>query len=141
MDQVAEITVEGEIPAAIDDVWKMVSDFGGFISLQGMSAKIEGEGLGAVRIIEVGTARVVERLEAQDDEAYTTTYQMLEGPVPFHDYFGTIQLRPAGESATTLTWSARYEPDDDTDRAARIIERVYQGGIAGLQRHFGEAST
>jgi hypothetical protein len=137
MEHMAALTVEGQIPASVDDVWKLVSDFGGFLSAQGLPVEVEGEGVGAIRIVSTQGVRVVERLEAQDDEACTLTYHIVEGPMPFSDYFGTIALSPAGESATTLSWSARYQPNDDTDGAARLIEWVYQGGIKALQRHFG----
>lgn len=133
----ANTRVEGEIKAPVDDVWKVVSDFGGFIEAQGLPVETEGQGVGMLRKITFGSAVIVERLESLDDESHSTSYSIVEGPLPVTGYLSTIRLTPAAE-ATRIDWSSTFEPAagmSDAD-ANQIIEGVYRGGIEGLQRHF-----
>lgn len=135
----ASTQVEGEIPAPLDEVWKVVSDFGGFLEAQGLPVEIEGEGIGTIRRITLGSAVIVERLESIDEDAHSTSYSIVEGPLPVTGYLSTIRLEAAGDSATRLDWSSTFEPAggmSDAD-AGEIIAGVYRGGIAGLQKHFG----
>lgn len=134
----ASTQVEGEITAPIDDVWKVVSDFGGFIGAQGLPAEVEGQGVGAVRKVTLGSAVIIERLEGIDEENRSTSYSIVEGPLPATGYLATIRLEPAGEAATRIHWSSTFEPSGGMSDAdvAEIIANVHRGGIKGLQRHF-----
>jgi hypothetical protein len=80
----------------------------------------------------------VERLDALDHDAKSITYSILEaGPLPVRNYQATMQLAPSGESATTLTWFSDFEPEGVSEEdAIKAVKGVYDGGIAGLQRHF-----
>ena len=135
----ASTRVEGDIAAPLDDVWKVVSDFGGFLEAQGIPVEVDGQGVGALRKVTLGSAVVVEKLESVDDESHTTSYSIVEGPLPATGYLATIRLTPSGESATHVEWSSTFKPaggmtDSDVEQ---IIGSVYQSGIRGLQRHFG----
>lgn len=134
----ATTQVEGEIAAPVDDVWKVVSDFGGFIEAQGMPAEVEGRGVGAVRKVTLGSAVIVERLESLDEENRSTSYSIVEGPLPATGYLATIRVEPAGDAATRIEWSSTFEPAGGMSEAdvAEILANVYRGGIKGLQRHF-----
>lgn len=134
----ASTQVEGEIAAPIDDVWKVVSDFGGFLEAQGVPVEVDGQGIGALRKVTLGSAVIVERLEGIDEEARTTSYSIVEGPLPATDYLATIRLESAGESSTRIEWTSTFEPGGGMSESdvAGIIAGVYRGGIAGLQRHF-----
>lgn len=136
--QMANTRVEGEIPASLDDVWKVVSDFGGFLEVQGVPVEVDGQGIGALRKVSLGSAVIVERLESIDETTHSTSYSIVEGPLPVTDYLSTIRLEAAGDSATRLEWSSTFEPAggmSDAD-ASGIIAGVYNGGIQGLQKHF-----
>ncbi len=132
-----QIKVEGDIAADIDAVWKLVSDFVGFLTAQGLDCTGEGDGIGMERAIKVGSSTVVERLESLDEAARRTSYTIVSGPLPVRDYTGTIQLTAGGEDATTLTWSGSFQPEGISDeQAIEMMEQVYQGGIKSLQKHF-----
>lgn len=135
----ASTQVEGEIPAPLDDVWKVVSDFGGFVEAQGLPVEVEGSGIGSVRKITFGEAVIIERLEDIDESAHSTSYSIVEGPLPVTGYLSSIRLEAAGDSATRVDWSSTFEPAggmSDSD-ASEIIAGVYRSGIKGLRRHFG----
>ena len=136
----AHVQVEGEIGATPDAVWELVGDFGGLVKALGGSVDLEGEGIGTVRTIKRGSRpAIVERLDALDIGAKSITYSILEaGPLPVRNYQATMRLAPAGESATTLTWFSDFEPEGVSEEdAIKAVKGVYDGGIAGLQRHFG----
>ena len=134
----AHVQVEGEIAAAPDAVWELVGDFGGFVKALGAPVELEGEGIGTLRTVKVGSNVVVERLEALDDEARSITYVITEaGPLPVRDYRATMELAPAGD-ACLLTWFSDFEPNGvDEDTAITAVRGIYEGGITGLRRHFG----
>jgi hypothetical protein len=132
------VQVQGEIGASVDAVWGLVGDFGGFVKALGGSVDLEGEGVGTLRTIKFGSKAVVERLDALDDHAKRITYSILQaGPLPVREYHATMELAPSGESATTLTWFSDFEPEGVSEEdAVKAVRGVYDGGIAGLKRHF-----
>lgn len=133
----ANVVVDDQIAAPIDDVWKVVSDFVGLLQIAGMTVEGEGEGIGMVRKITMGENTFVERLEAQDDTAYTTSYSIVSGPLPVTDYYSTIQLRPAGDAATAISWNGSFVPAGiPEDQALAMIRGVYENGVKSIQKHF-----
>jgi hypothetical protein len=134
---VAEVSVEGDISAGIEDVWKVVSDFVGVIAMMGVPVESEGDGIGMTRTVPMGGSEIIERLEAIDPEAHTTSYSIVSGPIPVKGYLSTISLDPGGDDATHITWSGRFEPDGiSDDEAVKMIEQVYAGGIMAIQKQF-----
>ena len=136
----SEVREQSDIPAAPDAVWALVRDFGGFVKTLGAPVEVEGDGVGALRTMQMGgPGPVVERLEELNDDEQRLRYSIVEaGPLPVRDYVATMQLSDAGEGATTLTWSSTFEPNGvSEDDAVAAIQRVYRGGFKGLQKHFG----
>jgi len=135
----AAVEVNGELGAGIDEVWKLVGDFGGFIeALMGSPAKIEGDGIGATRTIGDGPTAIVERLEARDDATKTLSYSIVSGPIPVGNYFSTMALTSAADGRTHLNWKSTFDVTSGTEEAAvTLITNIYNGGIAGLQARFG----
>ena len=134
----AEVNEEAEFPTGIDEVWKIVGDFGGFIEAMGMPVKLEGEGIGQTRTIEIGGPPMVERLEERDETAKRLVYSIVSGPLPLENYRSTMQLTEAGGS-TRLSWSGTFAAAEggSEEDAANIVRSVYQGGIGGLKARFG----
>ena len=94
----AEVKVEQEIGASADRVWKLMRDFGGLKAWSpGIeSCEVEGEGIGAVRTIKMGTISLKERLEYLDDATRTFRYSIVEGPIPVSEYLATVSVSEAG---------------------------------------------
>ena len=133
----AEVKVEGELGAGVDEVWKVVGDFVGLIEGMGVPVESEGEGIGMTRKISMGPAPIVERLEERDDAAKKIVYSILEGPLPVSNYVSTMQLTEAGSGRTNLTWSSTFDPVGDEAAAKQVVTGIYDGGIKGLQARFG----
>ena len=130
---------ECEFQAGVDDVWKVVGDFGGLLEALGVPFELEGQGIGQTRKIAMGAEPTVERLEERDEEARRLVYAIVAGALLLRDYRSTMQLRSAGAGRTHLTWSSTFEAADGTteEEAGALVRGIYQGGMAGLQKHFG----
>ena len=61
----AEVKVEGELGASVDEVWKLVGDFVGMVESMGAPVEAKGEGIGMTRTIAMGPQPIVERLGEQ----------------------------------------------------------------------------
>jgi len=133
----AEVREKGELGASVDEVWKIVGDFIGFLEASGIPVEAEGEGIGMTRKISMGPAPIIEKLEARDEAAKKIVYSIVEGPLPVQNYVSTMQLSEAGEGRTSLEWSSTFEPVGDEAAAKQVVSGIYTGGIAGLQGRFG----
>lgn len=130
------VNVRETIEAPADSVWALVGDFGGLARI-GLVPKceVEGEGVGAVRTIEMGDARIRERLEAYDGTGRLLSYSIVDaGPLPVKDYEATIRVIDDGSERCIVDWSGSFEPTGDEAEAIRAIEDIYNGGIQGLKR-------
>ena len=135
----AEVREEGELGASIDEVWKLVGDFGGLIEAMGLPVTVEGEGVGATRSISMGAEPTVERLEELDAKAKKVVYTIQSSTLPVADYVSTMQLSDAGGGRTKLVWSSTFQPGADASEndAVKVVTGIYQGGIGFLQGRFG----
>ncbi|GAA3356244.1 MULTISPECIES: SRPBCC family protein [Saccharopolyspora] len=124
------------VPAAADEVWALVRDFGGLprwhpgIGSSEVESGASPAELGAVRRLVVGDGGVVrERLVGLDDAARSCTYEITEGPFPVRSYRSTIRVLPitaTGESF--VEWYADY--DAEAAHEAQLDE-IFGGGVFG----------
>ena len=131
-----EVVEEGELPAGIDEAWRLVGDFAGMVRALGAPVEVEGEGIGQTRSITMGDSVTVERLEERDEAARRLVYSIVSAPFPLVDYLSTMQLRAAGPDRTHLQWSSTFgvAPGATEEEACSLVRAIYQGGIAGLQK-------
>jgi len=134
-----EVHEEGEIGASVDEVWKLVGDFGGFPAAMGAPVTLSGDGIGQTREIAMREESTVERLEERDEADKRLVYSIVKSPLPVTSYRSTMKLEPAGDGRTKMLWSCDFEVAEGTDpsQGSKIVTTIYKGGIAGLQRHFG----
>ena len=129
---------EGQLGAAIDEVWKVVGDFGGFVEAMGVPVEVSGDGVGATRTITLGPSPTVERLEELDNDAKRLVYSMVEGPLPLENYVATMHLSAIDSGRTRLEWSSTFDPGAMAEGdAIKAVSGIYKGGIAGLRARFG----
>jgi hypothetical protein len=84
------VHVYGELGSPAETVWKLISDFVGFIEvlIESRDGHVEtqGDGIGMLRRVTLGDDVVVERLEDFDDANWQTSYSMpVPGPFPIKD--------------------------------------------------------
>ena len=129
--------VEDTIEAKVDAVWALVRDFGGIDRWNdGMqSCVLDGEGIGAVRTIQLGDFIIRERLEKLDEAKKTLSYAIIEAPVPATNYLATMELSESSPTSTRIVWSSTFEPAGATDeQLAQLFETIYRQGIEGLRK-------
>ena len=110
----AETTVKAEIAVPAEKLWALVRDFGNVPWIPGGDeARVEGEGVGMIRILAGGAVR--EQLESLDEANLRIGYTILEGlPVPATDYHATMTVTSTGADGCELDWTCRYEPSGTT---------------------------
>ena len=99
-------------PVAV--VWDVLTDHRGYRSWAGVDEAVleragttTPDGVGAVRRIHKGIARVREEIVAFEAPR-TFSYRVLSGP-PVRDYLAVVTLSPEGDE-TSVTWAVRFEP-------------------------------
>jgi hypothetical protein len=132
------VAVKETIAASADAVWQILGDFGGIKVAGPITAfEIKGAGVGAVRTITLGGARIVERLEAYDPATLSFTYVITNDdcPLPVSNYSATVKISRAGESACDVEWTGTFEPKGaPEDQARAVVTGIYTGGIAGARK-------
>ena len=132
----AELNVERDFEASAGDVWEKLGDFAELGWMPGVgSVEVEGEGIGAVRSIAMGPAKIVERLEAHDNDARSLSYSITEGPVPVIDYLATITVSEVG-SGCHVGWTAKFSTPDGVPAEAVVpaLEGAYGGALDALKK-------
>jgi hypothetical protein len=122
--------------APVERVWPHVSAFGDIDKyMRGIeSLRLEGEGIGADRVIGTPGGEIVERLTWLDDDAYSLSYTIVSGPMPVSRYVATVKLSPDGERCG-IEWIGRFEPKGvSEEEAEKIFRGVYVGGIKGFKK-------
>lgn len=139
----AEISVNEEFSAAADTVWKELADFGG-IGEWGpgiQSCKVEGEGIGCVRAIEMPGGMVIkERLDALDDAARALSYAIVDGPLPVENYLATVSVHEVDDGCR-VDWGATFDTPEGVPAEAigKGVSGAYAGMLKALKKRLGEA--
>lgn len=130
------VTVQERFEQPIEEVWPLVSDFGGIGKyLKGVECTLEGTGIGSERSIGMPGGAVVERLIWLDPDNYDLGYTILEaGGLPFSRYVASIRLKPDG-GGTLATWQGIFEPAGvSEEEASKIAHGIYSGGLKGYKK-------
>ena len=96
-------------------VWAVLSDFGAFqdwaMGGEG-SSKVEGEGPGMVRLLDVpGMGEIAECLEKADDANMHLTYSLLHGnPLGMSSYTANVKLTPEPINKCKISWQGDFMP-------------------------------
>jgi carbon monoxide dehydrogenase subunit G len=139
------VAVDTELDATPADVWKVVGDFGGVDSFLEVveSVEVEGEGVGAVRTLNLPEgAQFVETLTALDAEAMTLSYRIDESPLPVEGYAATIRVSELEDGSSKVDWSATFKAKGASDADARkAISDIFDMGFAGLEQLFPDTGA
>ena len=95
------------------------------------------------RFVLQDSARVREQLIALSDRERCLTYCILEADLALERYVATVRLDPVTDGRRTFWhWQSTFRTPRGRERElAELVGRdVYEGGFAGLARHFGRGS-
>lgn len=138
----ASVSLLGQFKSTATEVWESVSDFGGIGKYMDAVSECscEGTGVGAVRTLTLPDGGVVvEKLVSLDEGTKTLSYAIISSPLPVANYVATMKLSDSDKGGCQLQWSSTFEADGVPEEAAKqIVEGIYEGGIAGFQKHHGE---
>lgn len=143
------VTKSITINAPADKVWNAVKDFDALNTWHPAVDKdeiVEGKNnkVGAVRLLTLkGGGTIRERLLRFNRAKRSFAYEIVEGVIPVSDYRSRLVVSPAGDNASTVTWSGHFKrkntganpADNENDKAAvDTISGVYQGGLDNLKK-------
>lgn len=140
----AKASVSSVIGGSVEDVWKVVGDFGGISNWHPAIAASTivggaGDAAGSVRECTLGDGGKLreEQLERSDaDHSYT--YNITEAPMPIENYIGKIQLSAAEGDKTLVEWTSTFDVAADAEtEMVGMMNGVYQAGIDALKGKFG----
>jgi hypothetical protein len=130
------VNVTKVIDASSDDVWAAIGGIDGLDRWFPVidSCKVEGDGVGAMRTMEVsGGGRIVDRIDEIDADARRFRYARLEFPLPVQRYMGTVLVQTAGDK-TAVSWTIEMDVEpQDRDGVADFVKNAISDGISGLE--------
>lgn len=132
-----KIEVAEEIAAPASAAWDKLSDFGGLGWMPGVEkCEVQGEGVGAVRSIDMGAMQIKERLESFDGDGRSLSYSITEGPMPVQNYLATIRVSETGADACRVDWTARFDLPDGVpaDAIEKGLVGAYGGSLRALKK-------
>jgi carbon monoxide dehydrogenase subunit G len=138
------VNKEHRIEGAGEDVWAVLADFGNFLiwATGGAgTAKIEGEGVGMIRHLEIpGLGQVSERLDSLDHPNKLLAYSMVsQGMAGMAEYAATVRLESAGEQQSRLIWRGEFKAQDglSEEEVAIGLAASYDAMAMGLKAYVG----
>jgi len=137
-----DVTMNTKVPAAVQQVWKTVGEFGALSEWHPAVASSQSEEGGKRRRLKlVDGSELLEELVEHDDNSHSYTYTMVQaGPLPVQNYRSTIHVTDAGNGESKVTWSGSFDPAGEDAQAARqTLERVYETGLDNLKKMFGQS--
>jgi len=137
----ARVNINESVAASADDVWRVLSDFGGIEPNEMIAGcTVEGDGVGAVRTIALKSGgEVVERLESQDDDARIFSYAIInDSPLPVKNYVATVAIVDDGPGSARVDWTGNFEPSGaPEDEVVKLIQGVYRAGVQRARNKLG----
>ncbi|EFC86771.1 SRPBCC family protein [Parafrankia sp. EUN1f] len=122
-------TTTGILAAPIERVWQLVRDFAGIMAWHPSvtSCKVQGSGVGALRVVQLGDREVVERLDELDDARHAVQYSVVVGRPQTIGLTGRIQLDRTADGETAVSWLTTVP---DLPGAAELVDgfRTYYAG-------------
>lgn len=125
---VATIRHHTRIARSVDDVWAVVSDFGGigawFPGVESCSFD------GTDRTVGTMGIEIVERLGVNDPDLHRLQYSIVGGAMTPEHHLATIDVIEDGDGALVI-----YSCDLLPDEAKELIDPVYAGAAEALRNH------
>jgi hypothetical protein len=126
------------VAAPLDKVWPVIADFGGIGRyVKGAQVdRVEGVGVGCVRIIAREAGDVREQLTALDEAAHSYSYRVLDSsPVGMKGYSSDVRVIAEGGAACRVEWRGRFATASAKNAEAQKkgLEQFYRNAITGIR--------
>ena len=138
--EMVEIEHRRDVDLSADTVWQEVRHFDRVLNWipggETSSIRVEGEGVGAVRDIELSTQGYVQhRLVAFDDAQRMFSYELTAGkPIGMQDYTVVATVTPIDDDHCTIRWAGRMTSDSSLDEVevGRALEVALGNMTTGI---------
>jgi carbon monoxide dehydrogenase subunit G len=134
---IVDLTKSVELPAAAEEVWTFVRDFGGYASWQPHIASVELQDNGDRKVNFTRGDTVFDRIAAIDEAGRSLSYELVPGQqTPLASLLATFTVHGA-EQGSTVDYRIVVEvPDQMEDMAKMGIGADIDGALAGLRERF-----
>lgn len=125
------------VAAAPGALWREIGGFGAVGAWHPLLARVdcEGESPGARRSAEgQDGSRQIERLLEASAEGHFYRYRMESTGMPVRNYEGELRVENADASASTVVWSAEFEPVGEEHQVAQSVHSFLKTGLDNLER-------
>ena len=124
-----------EFAKPADEIWSVIGDFHGMHKWVDVEPSETLED-GTARRFAMGPNKITERLVDSGERSYT--YEIVDGPLPVANYRSTLSVRDEG-GGSVVEWTGEFDPAPGAteESATQIVEMVYEGGLAAMEKKFG----
>jgi len=136
------------IDAPADAAFAVVAAIGGFDRLLPLivSCRVEGAGVGARRYIHladsVGGGDIEDRIDEINYESRRFRYTRLRSPFPVTNYVGTVEVRPAPQGGSEVSWRVDFDVAPEAkEELVPLLFGVLSGLIDGIEREARQQET
>jgi uncharacterized protein YndB with AHSA1/START domain len=128
------VVVEDVIPAPLERVWPVLSDFGALARYAAVSScTTQGEGVGMLRTVTGFGKTACERLDEIDHERHRYVYSLVgKSPVPIASSVTTVTA-DAVDGGTRVVWHSEVEPKVPFLVIRPILEMIFRNANSGLK--------
>jgi len=143
---IEKLNVTKTIAVPPAEAWAAISGIGGLDRWFPIiaSCRVEGEGEGAVRVLELieGGGEIRDRIEEIDHRAKRFRYLRTESPFPVSRYAGTVEVRDvaAGKSEVSrseVSWTVEIDVSaEGRSELVGLIVKALSDGVSGLEQDF-----
>jgi hypothetical protein len=124
------------VAVSVEDSWAAIRGIDGldrwFPIIHGCTVK--GEGVGALRVLDIGDgAELHDQIEQVDDAGRRVVYNRVAHPFPCSRYIGTVDVEAGGHGGSTVFWT--IHTDVSAENRAELSAFVFGAitdGLAGL---------
>jgi hypothetical protein len=132
----AEVSLPIKAPA--DELWRIVSSFGGIADWHPALERVdsEGEQPGAHRTAHTaGGMRQVECLLERKPEERRYRYEINASLLPIRNYVSDIKVDDTGGGTSRITWCADFEaPRQHLAEVTHTVEDFFRAGLRNLKQ-------
>ncbi len=140
----AKASASSVISGSVDEVWKVVGDFGGIsnwhpaIAASAIEGGGAGDAAGCIRECTLDNgAKLREEQVQRSDAERSYSYNLLEAPMPVQNYLGKIQLKEAEGNQTLVEWTSEFDVAAEAEgEMVGMMNNVYQAGLDALKGRF-----
>lgn len=100
------------------------------------ACKVDGTGVGAIRLMEVeGGGRIVDRVDEIDHANRRFVYDRTESPFPVTRYVGTVLVNDLATGEAEISWTVEIDVEPaQRDELAAFLATALGDGVDGLGR-------